>query len=340
VIGLALGYLVTFGASPAAAASDAWITAKTKLALLTAENVSGTAINVDTIDGRVTLHGKVRSAEEKAKAEAEARKIDGVREVRNLLQVVAETSEKVVKASDSEIKDRVSKALKEDPSLGNVSVQSVNDGVVLLEGEAKSVSDHVRAVQVARAVPGVRRVASEIKSPDKLADEEIRRDRESAEAGAKRGMGEAANDMRMTSAVKLRLLANDQTPATDINVDTRNGTVTLFGMVPNAAAKTEAEAEARKVSGVNRVANELQVVPSAKQEAVKARDDDLKKAVSEALKNREDLRDASIDVEVANGVARLTGTVPSEEDRLQAAIAARAIPGVRAVKDELRIAAR
>src|SRR5919201_3040040 len=89
----------------ALAVPDAWITAKTKLALLTAENVSGTHINVDTVDGRVTLHGSVGSAEEKAKAEMEARKIDGVKEVRNLLQVVPTKSE-AIKASDSEIKDR------------------------------------------------------------------------------------------------------------------------------------------------------------------------------------------------------------------------------------------
>ena len=62
-------------ASPARAATpDAWITTKTKLALLTTEGVSGTAIHVDTILGKVTLHGKVRSAEEKAKAESIAKK--------------------------------------------------------------------------------------------------------------------------------------------------------------------------------------------------------------------------------------------------------------------------
>jgi osmotically-inducible protein OsmY len=52
-----------------AATPDAWITTKTKLALLTTEGVSGTAIKVDTVLGRVTLHGKVGSTEEKTKAE-------------------------------------------------------------------------------------------------------------------------------------------------------------------------------------------------------------------------------------------------------------------------------
>src|SRR5262245_59243711 len=73
-----------------AATSDAWITAKSKIALMTTKGVSSTAVNVDTVDGVVTLHGKVNSTDEKARAEAEVKKIDGVREVRNLLQVVPE----------------------------------------------------------------------------------------------------------------------------------------------------------------------------------------------------------------------------------------------------------
>jgi osmotically-inducible protein OsmY len=323
--------------SAMAAPPDAWITAKTKMALMTTEGVSGTAINVDTVDGTVTLHGKVSSAAEKTKAEAEAKKIEGVRQVRNLLQVVPESVEKTVKASDAELKDRVQKALKDDPRLesSSVSVQSVNDGVVLLSGKVDSVTAHLTAIEDAARVPGVRRVASEIESPDKFADREIHKDR--AEAGAKRTVKDTASDMYITSATKLRLMANDQTPSTDINVDTRNGVVTLFGTVPTKEAKAAAEAEAKKVSGVTTVANELQIVPAAKKEAVAAKDDDVEKAIDEAFTKRDDLRGSNIDVEVANGVARLTGTVENEQQRMAAAVAARSTPGVKAVKEELRI---
>jgi osmotically-inducible protein OsmY len=320
-----------------AAPPDAWITAKTKMALLTTEGVSGTGINVDTVDGTVTLHGKVGSAAEKTKAETEAKKIDGVRQVRNLLQVVPASAEKTVKASDDELKDRVEKALKDDQRLADssIGVQSVNDGVVLLSGKADSITAHLTAIEDAARVPGVRRVASEVESPDKFADREIRRDR--PEAGAKRSVTDTASDMYITSATKLRLMANDQTPSMDINVDTRNGAVTLFGTVPTKEAKAAAEAEARKVGGVSRVVNELEVVPAAKKDAVAAKDDDVEKAIDDALGKRDDLRGSDIDVEVANGVARLTGTVETEQQRLAAAVAARATPGVKAVKEELRI---
>jgi osmotically-inducible protein OsmY len=49
--------------SNAAQAPDSWITTKVKMALLVAEDVSATAVRVDTIDGKVTLHGTVSSAD-------------------------------------------------------------------------------------------------------------------------------------------------------------------------------------------------------------------------------------------------------------------------------------
>ena len=44
---------------------------------------------------------------------------------------------------------------------------------VLLSGDVATMSDHLRAIEDASRVPGVRRVASEIKSPNTLADQEI-----------------------------------------------------------------------------------------------------------------------------------------------------------------------
>jgi len=333
------GALIGWPIAGRAAVSDAWITTKTKIDLLTAKNVHSSGINVDTVDGVVTLHGKVDTAEDKANAETEAKKIDGVREVRNMLQVVPERRKEAAKTSDSQLKDRVSRALKNNADLKNssISVQSVNDGVVLLSGKANSPEDHLAAIQTARAVTGVRRVESEITSPDRTADAELQRAQPSSTAGVKRSFGQATKDAFMTSDVKMRLLADEKTPATDINVDTYNGTVSLFGMVPTHEAKSAAEMDAKKVSGVKRVVNELEIVPKSQKDAVKARDDDLKDEVANRLKARDDLKGTSISTDVKNGVARLTGTVDSETQRLEAAIAARSVPGVRSVRDELKI---
>jgi osmotically-inducible protein OsmY len=252
-----------------------------------------------------------------------------------LLQVVPAKKQSAAAASDDAVKDRVSKALKADGALegSSISVQSVNDGVALLGGEAKTMSAHLRAVEDASRVPGVRRVTSEIKSPDALADAEIRRDetRGPAKHANERNLGGAASDMWITSATKMRLLADSATPALDINVDTRDGVVTLFGMVRSAAAKRAAEADARKVDGVKQVMNELQVVPKSKQEMVKASDEDIERSVEQAIDKYPTLEQADVEVEVKNGVVRLSGSVPTEQDRLQAAVAARSARGVRSV---------
>ncbi len=155
----------------AAATTDAWITTKSKMALLTTDGVSGTAINVDTDGGAVTLHGKVPTQAEKTKAEATVKGIDGVKSVKNLLQVVQEARATAVESTDAEVKDRVATALEKDPEIAksDVTVRSVNQGVVLLGGDVQTLTDHLRAIEIAARVPGVKRVESQVKSPDKLA---------------------------------------------------------------------------------------------------------------------------------------------------------------------------
>jgi hyperosmotically inducible periplasmic protein len=207
--------------------------------------------------------------------------------------------------------------------------------VVLLAGTAKTLSAHLRAVDTVARVPGVARVASEIKSPDALADAEIWREPTAPVTSKESGIWEAASDIWITSATKMRLLTDSRTPALDINVETHAGVVTLFGIVPSQDAKNAAAADARKVSGVKRVVNELQVVASAKQAAVKVRDEEIESEVKKAFE-KADFKDIS--VEVKNGVVRLTGTVPTGVRRLEAAVLARSIQGVRAVKDDLRLA--
>lgn len=165
VMALAFG---TVGVATAAEVNDAWLTTKTKIALMTADGVSATGLNVDTVKGVVTLHGKVRTEAEKAKAEEVAKGIEGVTSVKNLLQVVPASQEKAVDASDDVLKSNLERAWKADKALSEsgVSVASVNEGVVLLSGSAKSVEAHLYAIEAARKVAGVKRVSSEVTVSD------------------------------------------------------------------------------------------------------------------------------------------------------------------------------
>jgi osmotically-inducible protein OsmY len=161
-LGLALVALV---AVPALAdAPDMWLTTKAKIALLTTDGIAVTGVNVDTVDGNVTLHGKVKTQAEKEKATLAVQSVDGVKNVSNLLQVVPDAFKAAVKASDTVIKDGVETALKSDKRVEGVKVASVNNGVVLLAGKTGTLSEKLRAIELAWNVGGVSRVASEIET--------------------------------------------------------------------------------------------------------------------------------------------------------------------------------
>ncbi len=66
---------------------DAGITAKVKMALAAEKEVSATNINVDTVQGTVTLSGRVTNQSEVARALDVARKVDGVKSVDSQLTV-------------------------------------------------------------------------------------------------------------------------------------------------------------------------------------------------------------------------------------------------------------
>ncbi len=167
--GLAIGALLisTMGAKTTFAASDSWIGAKGKIALLTTDGAGRTSVKMDTEKGRVTLHGKVETQAIKDKAEATVRKIDGVTSVKNLVQVVPESMEKVVEASDDVIKDRVLATFKSNKGLNNVKVDSVDNGVVLLSGKTATWALQIAAIEMADRVPGARRIASLIETDEK-----------------------------------------------------------------------------------------------------------------------------------------------------------------------------
>jgi osmotically-inducible protein OsmY len=363
---MAMAALAT-ASTASAARPDAWITTKTKLALLTDPDVSGLRINVDTQRSVVTLHGNVSSQAEADKAVSVARGIEGVTDVHSMLNVKPDTSYKSdttstmgakadtmatktgnaasntankvkTAVSNEKIEMDVKSKLAGDKSLDNskIHVKDADNGVVVLTGTAASMGDERRAIMLAREVKGVDSVRVE----DLTISDDNETDQWQERKMADGKVVSTAGDMWITSAVKLRLLANGDTPGTAINVDTDRGVVTLFGMVPNDKAKTQAELEAKQVNDVRKVVNELEVVPKDMKDSVVAKDEDIKDQVQKAIKDDTSLDHADVDVAVKNGVVRLTGTVGSIGEKLSAATDARMIPGVKSVHQELKITSR
>jgi hyperosmotically inducible protein len=69
--------------------NDSWLTSKAKIALFADARVKGSEINVETTQGMMMIRGKVDSDAAKQAAEDIAKKLDGVKSVKNELQVVA-----------------------------------------------------------------------------------------------------------------------------------------------------------------------------------------------------------------------------------------------------------
>ena len=164
VVSAVLVLICAQGTARAADTPDTWLTMKTKVSLMTTDGVRTSDLNVDTVNGIVTLHGKVATEAEKEKAADVARHVDGVKDVKNLLQIVPKSQRAVVERSDDAIKSSVEAAFKANHRINDsgIKVASVNKGVVLLSGKTKSLEAHLESVQVADAVRGVRRVSTEV----------------------------------------------------------------------------------------------------------------------------------------------------------------------------------
>jgi hyperosmotically inducible periplasmic protein len=71
--------------------------------------------------------------------------------------------------------------------------------------------------------------------------------------------GQTIDDATMTASVQGKLTADKPSNFSRINVDTDRGIVTLNGVVRSAEEQSRAEELARKVDGVTKVNNNLQI---------------------------------------------------------------------------------
>jgi hyperosmotically inducible periplasmic protein len=141
--------------------TDTWITSKIKIALFADSRVEGHEVHVVTKNGVVTLRGKVDSAEARTVSGDITKASEHVKSVRNELQVVGRANRSEVAANDKDIAKNVQTRFDRDARLKSVNV-NVNDGVVSLSGEVKSIDASAKASEMARGVAGVRSVKNDL----------------------------------------------------------------------------------------------------------------------------------------------------------------------------------
>lgn len=143
--------------------SDAWITTKAKLALFAEDNVPATSVNVTTIDGTVHLTGKVESDQSKMRTEQAIKKIDGVKSVKNDLQIVPDAKRRVVERSDDQIEQRIQNVFDQDRALDRADLEvDSNNGVVSLKGKVDDPALVFKAASKIYGLEGVKSVKTDL----------------------------------------------------------------------------------------------------------------------------------------------------------------------------------
>jgi osmotically-inducible protein OsmY len=100
--------------------------------------------------------------------------------------------------------------------------------------------------------------AADPNSPDTSSSaRETAHDAKNTAKGAAHETGEFLSDSAITTKVKASLLTEKNLKSLGIDVDTKEGVVTLTGTVPTTTEKKQAEDVARHVKGVKDVKNDL-----------------------------------------------------------------------------------
>ena len=132
-------------------------------------------------------------------------------------------------------------------------------------------------------------------------------------------------------AIKLALMADPQLFPFDIEVEMDKGKAILTGAVPSEEEKGRVAEVAGKIEGVEAVVNKLSLVPTLREKWAKKQDEAIAHVVRDRLVRSETLKAVGFEVKSESGIVRLSGKTRFQVIALEAAEAARQVPGVRAV---------
>jgi hyperosmotically inducible protein len=281
--------------------SPGWITTKIQAQYYVHPGLKPWNIDVTTSNnGVVTLAGEIDSDADRAEAVKIASATDGVTRVEDRLRrkgevattatgSVGRTAERAEGAAgDAWITSKIQSRYFADNDVKgrNIDVDTSN-GVVTLKGTVNSHSEHSEAVAIARNTDGVREVRDQLQmTPDnrdvrgtvgreanKVGREAGRlgekASNEASKAGAQASQeasqaGQKIEDGWITAKIQSKYFVHSDIKSRKIDVDTRNGVVTLNGAVGTPAAREMAMNLARETDGVAKVVNNLKIDPSLK----------------------------------------------------------------------------
>jgi hyperosmotically inducible periplasmic protein len=194
---------------------------------------------------------EAREAKDKA-ANAADRAGDKAAEVGRDARDMANKTGNVIEDSWITMKIQSKYFADDDVRARNIDVDT-KGGMVTLKGSVGSERERQQAIAIAHNTDGVTMVH------DNLTLDKSSMRRDTSPSGTAGTAGQKIEDGWITMKVQSKYFMHDDIKAHKIDVDTKNGVVTLNGSVPSASAKGAAEALAKDTDGVTRVVNNLKV---------------------------------------------------------------------------------
>jgi osmotically-inducible protein OsmY len=214
----------------------------------------------------------------------------------------------VRRTGDDRIQHAVVQRLEWAPDVRSAHIGvAVTDGAVTLAGEAATVREKTAALREATRVPGVDAVVDEIVVRDRL---------------------QTVHDADIARETQRMLVNHPQLREQSIVAAVRDHVVTLTGWVDRPGQQDAAARATFAIAGVQAVLNEIAVRPVPTIDAVRAH-------LAAAMVADGGRPIANLHVEIDGSVLAMRGNVHSWYERRIADRAARAIPGVTEVRNEL-----
>lgn len=300
-----------------AARADSSIEADVDNALLFDPAADSFEIGASVKDGRVELTGTVDSWQEKQLAERLVKGVRGVTAVDNRLDIDFDADR-----TDPEIQADVRAQLGWDVLLDNSYLTpEVRDGKVYLRGSVGSLAE-LRRAKTRAWVRGVREVDVSGVVVDWEPDDEMVRTKTPV----------LASDDAIERAIRDAAAYDPRVASFELDVNSVGGVVTLSGTVDNVRAKRAAVDLARHTTGVLNVHDRMRVEPSKT-----LADELLEDRIVSGLARNPFVESHEVAVDVADGIATLTGTVDSYLERAEAVEVAIGFEGIKGVIDKTSV---
>ncbi|WP_299107677.1 BON domain-containing protein [uncultured Winogradskyella sp.] len=213
--------------------------------------------------------------------------------------------------TDLEIKNSILKELAWQPNVNETQIGVVvEDGTVMLTGVLNDYLKKVEAEEAVKRVKGVKALVGNIQ--------------------VKYGTKYKQTDKEIAKAIVQAFKWNTAVPEDKIDIEVRDGWISLSGVVASAYQKDAAKRVAEDVTGAKWVNNTITVKNSVNV-------NDIKDRIANALKHTADIEASGITVEATEDLIKLYGTVHSIAEMKAAENAAYLLPGVDVVINELDV---